>query len=58
VKEAGPSRSKQIDHAFRLALGRAPNKKEREASLRFLASSPLREFTLALFASNDFLYVK
>lgn len=58
AKEAGPSRSKQIDHAFRLALSRPPNQKEREASLRFLSSSPLREFALALFASNDFLYVK
>ena len=58
AKEAGASRSKQIEQGFRLALGRSPSKKEREASLRFLASSPLREFALALFASNDFLYVK
>ena len=24
---------------------------------RFLAANPLREFTLALFAANDFLYL-
>lgn len=58
VAEVGKSKSRQIDRAFQLALGRLPGRKEKAASLRFLADSPLREFTLALFASNDFLYVK
>ncbi len=49
--------AKRIELAFELVFGRPPVAKEREASRRFLATSPLREFTLALFAANDFLYV-
>lgn len=49
---------KRIDLAFALVFGRPPVAREREASKRFLATSPLREFTLALFAANDFLYVQ
>jgi len=58
AREAGPSPSRQIDLAFHLVFGRKPNLKERQASLRFLKSNPAREFTLALFAANDFLYVQ
>ena len=57
-REAGPSTGRQIDLAFDLVFGRKPNTKEREASLRFLKKNPTREFTLALFAANDFLYVQ
>ena len=49
---------KRVDLAFELVFGRPPVAKEREASRRFLVASPLREFTLALFAANDFLYVQ
>ena len=49
---------KRIDLAFTLVFGRPPVAREREASKRFLVTSPLREFTLALFAANDFLYVQ
>ena len=52
------SRDKQIEAAFELVFNRAPVIREREASKRFLAANPLREFTLALFAANDFLYVQ
>jgi hypothetical protein len=58
LREAGPSPARQIDRAFRLAYGRPPSEAERVASMRFLDRSPLREFALAIFASNDFLYVK
>jgi hypothetical protein len=58
VREAGNSPSRQIDRAFGLAYGRPPSATERTASLEFLSISPLREFALAIFASNDFLYVK
>jgi hypothetical protein len=57
-REAGASGMKQVDRAFDLVFGRKPNAKEREASHRFLNSNPAREFTLALFAANDFLYVQ
>jgi hypothetical protein len=58
VRKAGPSHKRQMERAFLLTYGRLPTDTERSASLRFLATSPLREFALALFASNDFLYVK
>ncbi len=57
-REAGPDAAKQADLAFKLVFGRPPNTKEREASLRFLKTNPKREFALALFAANDFLYVQ
>ena len=57
-REAGASHERQIELAFLLVFGRPPIAKERAASLRFLAANPLREFTLGLFASNDFLYVQ
>jgi hypothetical protein len=58
VREEGNSPARQVDRAFRLAYGRPPSDFERTASLKFLSTSPLPEFALALFASNDFLYVK
>jgi hypothetical protein len=57
VEDVGPSRQKQVDRAYALALGRPPDAAERKAALQFLRDSPLREFTLALFLVNDFLYV-
>ena len=58
VREVGNSPTGQIDRAFRLAYGRPPSETERLASVKFLSTSPLREFALAILASNDFLYVK
>jgi len=46
-----------VEQAFRLALGRAPNSREKELARAFVAESPLSEFTLALFNLNEFLYV-
>jgi hypothetical protein len=57
VREAGPPPEKQLDRAFRIAMGRAPNPAERAAALRYLKRGPLSEFALALFLTNDFLYV-
>jgi hypothetical protein len=58
VREAGPSREKQVDRAFQLALGRAPIAAEKRAALRYLNDGgPLSEFALSLFLLNDFLYV-
>jgi hypothetical protein len=57
AREAGSSPAKQIDRAYQLALGRLPDPAERKAAVKFLADSPLREFTLAVFLVNDFLYV-
>jgi hypothetical protein len=56
-RECGPDRARQVDRAFRLAAGRPPGPRERDVALAFLADQPLREFTLALFNLNAFLYV-
>jgi hypothetical protein len=57
-REAKGNPAQEVELAFRLSCGRAPTKAERAASLRFLQSNPLREFALAIFASNEFLYVQ
>ena len=49
---------RRIDEAFALVFNRPPVERERAASQRFLAANPLREFTLALLAANDFLYLR
>ncbi len=56
-REAGADRGRQIDRAFQLALGRAPEAAERKAALRYLQDGPLSEFALSLFLVNDFLYL-
>lgn len=46
-----------ITRAYALSLGREPTDQERELSRSFLHDQPLREFALAVFNLNDFLYV-
>jgi hypothetical protein len=46
-----------LTRAYLLALGRLPTPEERTLSLAFLRDQPLKEFTLALFNLNGFLYV-
>ncbi|MBL8178947.1 MAG: DUF1553 domain-containing protein [Bryobacterales bacterium] len=54
--------AERIDHAFRLIAGRAPKAQEKDLALTYLAdgekdATAAREFALALFNSNAFLYV-
>ena len=56
-RESAGDRERGIDLAFRLALGRAPTIVERKLSAEFLREQSLREFALALFNLNEFLYV-
>jgi hypothetical protein len=56
--EAGKDPLKQVDLAYRLAAGRPPNAKERALGVQFLKTQPLREFALAVFNLNAFLYVE
>lgn len=55
--ETDGDRERMIERAFRLALGRAPTADERALSLAFLRDQPPREFALAVFNLNGFLYV-
>jgi hypothetical protein len=56
-REAGPDPARQVELAFLLTTGRPPTPAERSLSLRFLEEQPLREFALAMFNLNGFLYV-
>jgi hypothetical protein len=55
--ECGPDPARQVERAWLLAAGRPPNEKERTLALRFLAEGSPKEFALAFFNLNAFLYV-
>lgn len=57
TRECGDDRSRQVEHAYRLIAGRAPTEQERTVALAFLRNQPLREFALAMFNLNAFIYV-
>jgi hypothetical protein len=56
--DAGTDRRQQVGRAFALVLGRPPNAAERHAAENYLRDQPLREFALALFNVNAFMYVE
>jgi hypothetical protein len=56
-ESAGSDRDRIIDLAFLLAAGRKPTERERELSRKFLETQSFKEFTLAVFNLNAFLYV-
>ena len=56
-REAGSDPRRQVERAFLLAVGRPPTEKERSLAVEFLKDHPLREFALAVFNLNAFLYV-
>jgi hypothetical protein len=56
-RDAGTDHAKQVELAYRLTTGRAPTAAEKELSLAFLKEHSLREFALAVFNLNAFLYV-
>jgi len=58
MREVGQEHDRQIGRIFRLALGRDPNAAERKAAERYLHDGPLSELALAVFLTNDFLYVE
>ena len=49
---------KQIELAFRMTAGRFPTRDERRLSMSFLERGAYREFALAMFNINAFLYVR
>ncbi|MEO7143499.1 MAG: DUF1549 and DUF1553 domain-containing protein, partial [Bryobacteraceae bacterium] len=56
--EARGNADREVRLAYRLASGRAPNANEEKVGLEFLRTQPLREFALAMFNLNAFLYVE
>lgn len=57
-RQAGAEPAAVAELAFRRALGRLPNERERALAIAFLREQPLSEFALALFNLNEFLYVQ
>jgi hypothetical protein len=57
AREAGDDPARQVDCAYRLTTGRAPTASEQQLGVEFLRRQPLREFALAMFNVNAFLYV-
>jgi hypothetical protein len=56
-KEAGADAKAQVELAYKLATGRVPSAKEKELAVKFLKTQSLKEFALAVFNLNAFLYV-
>jgi hypothetical protein len=56
--ETNGDRAQTIQRAFWLALGRPATSQERSMAVSFLRDQPLKEFALALFNLNDFIYVQ
>ena len=56
-KQAGTDSAAQVELAYQLATGRPPNPKEKERAIAFLKTGSLKEFALAVFNLNAFLYV-
>jgi hypothetical protein len=57
AEECGPDPARQVERAWLLAAGRPPSPREQELALRFLQDGALKEFALAFFNLNAFLYV-
>ncbi len=59
VKEAAPADpARQVDVAYRLALGRPPDSEERRTTIEFVKTHELADFTHVLFNLNEFLYAR
>jgi hypothetical protein len=56
-KRLSQAKGNVVDEAFLIAAGRPPNEKERALSAAFLKQRSLKEFALAMFNLNAFLYV-
>jgi hypothetical protein len=54
---ASGDRERVVECAFLVAVGRLPTERERDLSRTFLETQSLREFALAVFNLNAFLYV-
>jgi Protein of unknown function (DUF1553) len=57
-REGGADAGGQVELAYMLVAGRPPNAREKAVGIEFLRTQPAREFALALFNLNAFIYVK
>jgi mono/diheme cytochrome c family protein len=57
-REAGADKAAEVVLAFRLAAGRSPSAEEQRLGAAFLERHSLKEFALAVFNLNAFLYVQ
>jgi hypothetical protein len=57
-REAPGDSDSQVELAYRLVTGRPPNDREAALGAEFLSRQPLREFALAMFNLNAFLYAE
>jgi len=57
-KDCGDDKNRMIAEAYQLTMGRTPTVKEHELAELFLRDQPLKEFALAMFNLNGFLYVE
>ncbi|MDA0205844.1 MAG: DUF1549 and DUF1553 domain-containing protein [Acidobacteria bacterium] len=57
ISEVGNDPAAQVKRAYEIAAGRQPSQKELQTAQAFLEKQPLREFALAVFNLNAFLYV-
>ncbi len=55
-QEVGDDLGRQVDRAYRLALGRLPEPDEKAAAVRVVERAGLPAFTRAIFNCNEFLY--
>jgi mono/diheme cytochrome c family protein len=58
ARDAGEDKAAQVALAFRLAAGRPPSTEEQRLGTAFLERHSLKEFALAVFNLNAFLYVQ
>ncbi len=56
-KLSGGNATRMVDQAFLIVAGRRPNPKEKAVALEFARSASPREFAIAMFNLNAFLYV-
>ncbi len=57
LKREARTPATQVERAYHLTTGRAPNAVEKREALAFLKTQPLDELALAMFNLNGFLYV-
>ncbi len=56
--EAGSAREAQVDRAYQLALGRAPDAREKQQAVEFLEKNTLSDLAHVMLNLNEFIYLR